>query len=149
LGASPLPPSPGSRTIMRSSFALGVFAFAFTFTELVAPGLAEAAVANCMGPGGTCEVSNDGFDWTECMCADGSGGGGGGGNEWAGYTPELLDTVCELQLASFCGPAVPPPGGLPCSSAFGDCIIDNDPLDQIYCACAAGWDVLWGGGMNW
>src|SRR5690606_7838312 len=76
-------------TTMRIHLGLGLFAF--TLTELVAPGLAEAATANCMSPDGACEVSNDAGDWIMCSCADGSGGGGGGGNEWDGLTEMELE----------------------------------------------------------
>lgn len=110
---------------------------ALTLTTLAAPALARAATANCMSASGSCEVSNDGFDWVECMCADGSGGGGGGGNMWAGLSELELFPICEDQLASFCGPFVPPEL-LQCSGVLGSCTIDNDPEDSILCECYDG-----------
>lgn len=110
---------------------------ALAFATLAAPALAHAATANCMSADGTCEVSNDGFDWVDCTCADGSGGGGGGGNDWAGLSEVELGPICEEQLAAFCGPFIPP-GYLVCEGAFGSCTIDNDPEDSISCECFDG-----------
>lgn len=127
----------------------GLALFAFTLTTLAGPGLAQAATAGCMSADGSCEVSNDGFDWTECMCADGSGGGGGGGNEWAGLSEVELGPICEEQLASFCGPFVPP-DYVECYDVLGYCIIDNEPEDELQCECLDGSvGGLPPGGMAW
>lgn len=115
---------------------------------LTVPGLAQAATANCMSPDGTCEVSNDGMDWIDCMCANGGGGGGGGGNAWAGLSEMELQPICDEQLALFCG-MVPPPLGIPCMNAFGTCYIDNDPQDSLICECDDGSGGGIGGGMAW
>lgn len=109
----------------------------FTLTTLAAPALVQAATANCMGAAGTCEVSNDGFDWTDCTCADGSGIGFGGGNEWAGLSEVELGPVCEEQLDSLCGPIVDPEQ-IECATVYGSCVIDNDPADTIDCECYDG-----------
>jgi MYXO-CTERM domain-containing protein len=121
---------------------------AFTLATLSAPGLAQAATAQCIGPDGTCQVSNDGFDWIDCMCNDGSGGGGGGGNAWAGLSEMELQPICEEQLADFCGPFVPP-DYLECWGFLGSCIIDNDPEDLLECWCFDGSGVGMSGGMTW
>src|SRR5688572_30308129 len=105
-----------------------------TLATLAAPGLARAATAECMSADGSCTVSNDGFDWLECMCADGSGGGGGGGNEWAGLSEAELGLICEEQLASFCGPFIPP-DYVECYDVLGSCTIDNEPEDELECYC--------------
>lgn len=115
----------------------GLARFALSFTVLTAPGLAAAATANCMSPDGACEVSNDGFDWIDCMCADGSGGGGGGGNAWAGLTELELGPICEDELAAFCGPFIPP-DYVECNGLFGWCTIDNEPEDSLSCNCYDG-----------
>ena len=133
---------------MRIHLGLGLFAF--TLTELVAPGLAEAATANCMSPDGACEVSNDAGDWIMCSCADGSGGGGGGGNEWDGLTEMELEPICDQQLAMFCaGGPPPPPPGIPCGTASGACLISNMPFDSLECTCADGSAFGYGGGNAW
>lgn len=119
-----------------------------TLATLASPGLAHAAVANCMSADGTCEVSNDGFDWLECMCADGSGGGGGGGNEWAGLTELELVPICEEQLAAFCGPFVPP-DYVECYGLYGSCTIDNEPEDELECYCIDGTTGMVMGGNAW
>jgi MYXO-CTERM domain-containing protein len=126
----------------------GLGRLAFTLTALAGPGLAQAATAQCMSLDGSCEVSNDGMDWTECMCADGSGVGGGGGNEWAGLSEAELGPICEEQLANFCGPFIPP-DYVECYDALGYCAIDNEPEDELACEC---WDGTTGGtagGMAW
>jgi MYXO-CTERM domain-containing protein len=115
----------------------GLALLAFAFTTLASPSLVQAATAECMSPDGTCSVSNDGFDWLECMCADGNGGGGGGGNEWAGLSELELLPICEEQLASFCGPFVPPEY-VECWGGLGSCTIDNEPEDELECWCADG-----------
>jgi MYXO-CTERM domain-containing protein len=130
---------------MRSSLGLGLLAF--TLTALVGPSLAYAATANCMSPTGSCEVSNDGEDFTECACADGTGIGGGGGNDWAGLSEVELQPICEEQLANLCGP--PPLPDLMCSNRLGECTISNDPVDFVECTCASGEDFSGGGGMMW
>lgn len=111
--------------------------FTLALAAFGTPTLAHAAVANCMSAFGSCEVSNDGFDWTECMCADGSGVGGGGGNMWAGLSELELAPICEEQLASFCGPFLPPEF-IACYGVLGSCTIDNDPVDSIACECLDG-----------
>lgn len=126
----------------------GLPLLAFTLATLAGPGLVRAATANCMSPDGTCEVSNDGMDWTECMCADGSGGGGGGGNEWAGLSELELQPICEEQLASFCGPFVPP-DYVECYDLLGYCTIDNEPEDELFCECYDGSSDGIAGGMAW
>lgn len=119
----------------------GLSLFVFTLPILAAPALGQAATANCMGALGTCEVTNDGFDWAECTCADGSGIGFGGGNEWAGLSEVELGPICEEQLASLCGPIVEPEQII-CANSYGTCAIDNDPADSILCDC---WDGTTGG----
>ncbi|MCX4244971.1 MYXO-CTERM sorting domain-containing protein [Paraliomyxa miuraensis] len=115
---------------------------------LAAPRLAAAATANCMSADGMCSVSNDGFDWIDCTCADGSGGGGGGGNMWAGLTEMELQPICEDQLANFCGPFVPP-DYVECWGVLGSCIIDNEPEDSLECWCLDGSSGGVAGGMAW
>lgn len=130
------------------TFHRGLPLIALALTTLAGPGLARAATANCMSMDGTCEVSNDGFDWIECMCTDGSGGGGGGGNMWAGLTEMELIPICEEQLASFCGPFVPP-DYVECWGLLGSCIIDNEPEDELSCDCLDGSTGGMSGGMAW
>jgi MYXO-CTERM domain-containing protein len=120
-----------------------------TLATLAAPGLARAATAECMSADGSCTVSNDDFDWLECMCADGSGGGGGGGNEWAGLSEVELGLICEEQLASFCGPFIPP-DYVECYDVLGSCTIDNEPEDELECYCLDGsFGGVPPGGMMW
>ncbi|MCA9704226.1 MAG: hypothetical protein KDK70_00055 [Myxococcales bacterium] len=126
----------------------GLGLLTFTFIALAGPGLARAATANCMSGFGSCSVSNDGFDWIDCMCADGSGGGGGGGNTWAGLSEMDLQPICEEQLTSFCGPFVPP-SWVECDNLFGTCIIDNEPVDSIECWCIDGSSGNASGGNMW
>ncbi len=131
---------------MNLQHRLGLLAF--TLTSLAGASVASAATANCMSADGTCEVSNDGFDWLECMCADGSGGGGGGGNAWAGLSEAELQPICEEQLANFCGPFVPP-DYVECYDFLGYCIIDNEPEDSLECECYDGSSGGVAGGMAW
>ncbi|MCA9705962.1 MAG: MYXO-CTERM sorting domain-containing protein [Myxococcales bacterium] len=60
-------------------------------------------VVDCGSRLGTCEISNEPFDSIVCDCADGTDFGGGGGSEWAGLSPEELETVCQEQLELGCG----------------------------------------------
>lgn len=137
-GASLPPPLKDTPMPMRRGLALlALTVTALAVTTLAGPSLAKAAIAACMSPDGSCEVSNDGFDWIECMCADGSGVGGGGGNEWAGLTELELAPICEEQLANFCGPFVPP-DYVECYGLLGSCIIDNEPEDELECQCLDG-----------
>lgn len=129
-------------------FHLGLCLLGITLIELVGPGTAAAATANCMNPDGSCEVSNDGMDFTSCECADGTGVAGGGGNAWAGLSELELQPICEEQLAMFCGPVMPP-DGIPCASPAGSCIIDNDPEDSLGCECADGSGGGFAGGNAW
>ena len=119
-----------------------------TLAALAIPALAQAATAECMGEYGSCTVTNDGFDEAECMCADGGGGGFGGGNEWAGLSEVELGPICEEVLADFCGPFIPPEEVF-CWSFLGDCAIDNEPDDTLYCNCADGSTPTMEGGMAW
>ena len=132
---------------MRLSLGFGLF-LTLTLTELLGPGVARAATAECMGPDGACEVSNNAGDFVQCECTDGSGGGGGGGNDWAGLSEVELQPICEEQLALLCGPPLPP-DGIPCSSPAGSCFIDNDPEDMLACECADGSGGVVGGGNAW
>ncbi|MCX4246076.1 MYXO-CTERM sorting domain-containing protein [Paraliomyxa miuraensis] len=132
---------------MRASLALGLFSVSLSFSSLIG-GPAMAATANCMSPDGSCEVSNDFEDTLSCMCADGSGGGMVGGMAWAGLSEMELQLVCDDQLALFCG-APPPPPGIPCGTASGDCVISNTPEDFISCECADGSGFGFGGGNAW
>jgi MYXO-CTERM domain-containing protein len=129
-------------------FHRGLPLLAFTLTALAGQGLLQAATANCVNRFGTCDVSNNGFDWTECMCADGSGGGGGGGNMWAGLSDMELVPICEEQLDMFCGPFIPP-DWTECWGAFGFCILENDPEDSLFCECYDGSVTGVAGGNAW
>ncbi|MEX1366258.1 MAG: hypothetical protein AB1Z98_24245 [Nannocystaceae bacterium] len=120
----------------------------FTGAGLALAGSAHAAMANCMSPVGSCDISNVPDDQLLCNCADGSGGGFGGGNAWAGLNDMELVPVCEVELAAFCGGAPPPPG-LMCSTPSGDCTISNVPFDAISCECADGSGFGYGGGNMW
>lgn len=133
---------------MHRSSPLPFLAIPLALAALALPALAQAATAQCMGEYGSCEVSNDGFDEAECMCADGGGGGFGGGNEWAGLSEVELGPICEEILADFCGPFIPPEE-VYCWSFLGDCAIDNEPDDTLYCNCADGSTPTLEGGMAW
>lgn len=127
---------------------LGLALLTVTLTELVGPGVAEAAMADCMSPDGSCEVNNDAGDFVSCACADGSGVAGGGTNDWAGLSELELQPICEEQLAMFCGP-VPPPAGVQCMSPVGTCTIDNIPEDSLSCECVDGSGGGFAGGNMW
>lgn len=127
---------------------LGLALTALTFVGAVVPATAQAAVANCMSPDGSCEISNDPEDSLVCNCADGSGGGLVGGMAWAGLTEMELQPICEAELAAFCGVPMPPPG-LMCGTPSGTCTISNDPIDFIDCTCADGSGFGMGGGNAW
>lgn len=131
---------------MRFHLGLGLFSI-ISFTDLVGPGIAQAATADCMSPDGTCEVSNDAGDFVSCECASGIGVAGGGSNEWDGLSEAELELVCDEQLAMLCGP-VPPPDGIPCVSPAGSCVIDNEP-DSLSCMCADGSGGGFEGGNAW
>lgn len=127
---------------------LGLALLTFTLTELVGPGIAEAAIADCMSADGSCEVSNDAGDFVSCSCADGTGVAGGGTNDWAGLSELELQPICEEQLAMLCGP-VPPPAGVQCVSPAGACVIDNVPEDSLSCECVDGSGGGLAGGNMW
>ena len=132
---------------MRLHLGLGLLTL--TVAGLVAPASAHAAMASCMSPDGSCEISNVPDDMLNCMCADGSGGGYGGGNMWAGLSDMELQPVCDAELASFCGGAPPPPPGLVCATMNGTCEISNSPFDYIDCLCSDGTGFGYGGGNMW
>ncbi len=103
----------------------------------------------CSGMEGSCNLTNEPFDWVDCECADGSGYGGGGGMSWAGLTEAELELVCEDELAAGCAAGPPPPSGVACGAVLGACVVDNVPVDSVECECADGSVVGSGGGMMW
>lgn len=113
-----------------------------------APLTARAISEDCSDASGMCTVSNDGQDFTSCMCAGGDGGAGGGGNEWAGLDAAALQLECQEQLALFCGPPVPP-DGISCETREGMCTVDNDGGDSVFCTCDGQPDSGTTGGNDW
>jgi MYXO-CTERM domain-containing protein len=113
-----------------------------------APLTARAISEDCSDPSGMCTVSNDGQDFTSCMCAGGDGGAGGGGNEWAGLDAAALQLECQEQLALFCGPPLPP-DGISCETREGMCTVDNDGGDSVFCTCDGQPDSGTTGGNDW
>lgn len=96
---------------------------------------ADAASATCMGPDGSCEVSNDDdLDSFGCQCSNGGGDGGAGGMEWAGLSEAELQDVCDQVLEENCGDGPPPPAGIPCEDKTGSCVVDNMP-NFVSCVC--------------
>ncbi len=126
----------------------GLTLLTFTLTTLAGASVASAATANCTSRDGTCDVSNDGFDWIDCMCADGSGINFGGLNEWAGLSEAELQPICEEQLAEYCGPFVPP-DEFECLNVLGSCTISNNPEDSVECECYDGSTGGVAGGNAW
>src|SRR5687768_10281555 len=67
---------------------------ALTLTAVLVPATAHAVEVECMGPFGTCTVSNDGFDEVFCDC-DNGGFGTSGAMMYAGLDEAELLAVCH------------------------------------------------------